>query len=930
MLKHKSQKQFYADYAIKNGQNLDESTLNLYAKELKKEVDDAYNLISIFANLTPLNYESTTEYREGEIVSHNNVNYIALKDTVANEPPNDKYWAVFDDFATSANLSKLTDFLSKTNQTPYNPEELTPGETSTAYHPATLKFVEDRINYHLKNSIITNSDRLDGFHASHFATKQELDSINMNIQTDTTMYDPYKLPFKIEDIPTIIDTPVENFKNVLDTNNFNTIYDKIKLEKKYFLKLGKNQVTHYEIEEVPVEYQVENPDYIPPTTLPGTDENTPVVQADTQDTQNTTESGDIYNAENTENVDTTSPTLTKTKYHRILKLGIAGPFKDLGCPGYTNGLIFMIIELDTLNDTYISVNFSSNCYRNISEYDYNNLDKKIGIINYIIQKNDYLKKAQNLNTEKINEYQYKVVWEDPDNVILGDIVTATFEETKLVMKEGSFPENENDGTLLVTNTEKNKYETDGFLVSLFKSGEYYFRLFSKSKEGLVTASDYHLLSYSKIGKDVLSVQIDQNENNTITNDYPNLNKDEIMEFIGCYPCILEDGVETTKLNPNDYTKDIEGNPVDISTLGKDVMIAFPRRGLRISTAENVISIKMTKDQNSNDADYYAHTYGDERKDIFYIGVYPSSISETKAYSSSGKSLPSGNITIDDCASYFANRGDKFTLTGFYQYLYIQCCWLLLQNDLNIKNYFSNQDNHLTGYLNNTGLNNLPETLPTKEVKVFGIEDFWNPNYFCLGGIKTGGDGKLYLSKGPYFTDSEFVEGVDIPQGTGSSYLESIQASSETGFLFGTKTTETTNFFCDFEANTKSIVNSIDFSSFNKNNTNGNFTSRLLCFLPQIQNSGIPKPTTDDFTYLTQTELKKLMPFVGNIVSPNDGLNADISPESGEEILEVDTDKLGLNKGIRYFKKPLAQDFYYEITEDDFNTLSGNGVISKLI
>ena len=78
-----------------------------------------------------------------------------------------------------------------------------------------------------------------------------------------------------------------------------------------------------------------------------------------------------------------------------------------------------------------------------------------------------------------------ITWGDPDDVIADGSVLSTWKGTKLVMKESGYPENENDGTVLIDNTEKDKYKTAGYEVTGLTNGNtYYFALFPYSTDGI--------------------------------------------------------------------------------------------------------------------------------------------------------------------------------------------------------------------------------------------------------------------------------------------------------------------------------------------------------------------------------------------------------------------------------------------------------------
>jgi hypothetical protein len=85
--------------------------------------------------------------------------------------------------------------------------------------------------------------------------------------------------------------------------------------------------------------------------------------------------------------------------------------------------------------------------------------------------------------------------------------------------------------------------------------------------------------------------------------------EEWDKFFGYYPVLMKNGQEVVRLNPNDYSKDLNGNSVDITSGDAgDVMIAFPRRGLKISTSGNILRVSFTDNINNRDFKYYAHQY----------------------------------------------------------------------------------------------------------------------------------------------------------------------------------------------------------------------------------------------------------------------------------------------------------------------------------
>lgn len=83
-----------------------------------------------------------------------------------------------------------------------------------------------------------------------------------------------------------------------------------------------------------------------------------------------------------------------------------------------------------------------------------------------------------------------ITWGDPEDVIADGVILSTWKGTKLVMKETGYPENENDGTILVDNKIKDTYVSTGYEVTCLTNGNtYYFKLFPYSTDGIYNYQD---------------------------------------------------------------------------------------------------------------------------------------------------------------------------------------------------------------------------------------------------------------------------------------------------------------------------------------------------------------------------------------------------------------------------------------------------------
>ena len=285
--------------------------------------------------------------------------------------------------------------------------------------------------------------------------------------------------------------------------------------------------------------------------------------------------------------------------------------------------------------------------------------------------------------------------------------------------------------------------------------------------------------------------------------------DELKAFIGHYPCLFINSKEGRKLNPSNYAQYTDGTAADITTLGNDVMVKFPRRGLVIRNIGSDIHITFTDDPNASDFTYYAFTKALESKDAFYYGAYKAYASSSKLYSSSGKT-PTVNTTIGNFRKYAQARGSGYEQVGFYQRQYLIAVYLLLHQNLNStatigRGKDSGSAVISTGGSNSWGMDSeIAKTqFPTyltdgaHNVKCLGVEDLWGNCWEWLDGVvtinynvhtSTGGfndAGKGYINRG-----------IACYAGYSDAYITSVAGTSELGFYPTAAVGSDTTYFCD--------------------------------------------------------------------------------------------------------------------------------------
>lgn len=407
-----------------------------------------------------------------------------------------------------------------------------------------------------------------------------------------------------------------------------------------------------------------------------------------------------------------------------------------------------------------------------------------------------------------------VFWSDPENTIMGDQIVCTWKGTKLVMKAGAYPENVNDGILLVDNQIKDTYKSNGFKVNnLNNETTYYFSIFPYSDKGKINTNVENRILGTPKPYRIMTVNIDLSNSNpetciTYADDaiYMTPGSAEWDDFFGHYPVLFKDGEEVGKLNPNNFAKFENGEDADITSGDAgDVMIAFPCRGLLISKNDNILTVSMTDNEENENFKYYAHTRGTIKKNRFYLGAYKGYIDETKMRSLSNKTITT-NISIATYRNYAHENGIGYEQSGWNQLVFRQSMYLLKYKNLDSQSslgygYFhTSGENMTTGNTNINGMDYGEET-GNYQMKLFGLEDFWGNINEWIDGIYTDNntritiDNKEFINKG--YKDDIYIYSYAQPTGFNrNGFIKDVYGNTELGYLISSNGGSSTTFFCD--------------------------------------------------------------------------------------------------------------------------------------
>lgn len=412
-----------------------------------------------------------------------------------------------------------------------------------------------------------------------------------------------------------------------------------------------------------------------------------------------------------------------------------------------------------------------------------------------------------------------IYWNDPGDTIVDGQLLCTWKGTKLVRKIGSYPENVRDGVQLLDNQVLNAYGINGFVVSnLTNDMTYYFALFPYSDTGSVNINTKNRLSGTPHPYKTMTVNIDLSNSNpsssvTYADDAVGMvaGLSDWDEFFGHYPVLLKNGVEVGRLNRNNFVQFEDGSDADIiSGNAGDVMIAFPRRGVKINTVGNILTISMTDDPDNSDYEYYAHERGSTKKEVFYLGAYKGYVASSKLRSLSGKK-PTASQTIGTFRTQAQNNGSGYEQSGFYQLTFRQAMYLLKYKNLDSQTAVGrgyvdgNSAAIATGGTETRGMD-WGETTGKQHMKLFGLEDFWGNVYEWIDGIITDSTRNILTATDKFNdTGSSYTNRGQGATSNIGNYMSKPQGTTETGFLAKEVSGSATTYFCDYAALSASCV-----------------------------------------------------------------------------------------------------------------------------
>ena len=272
---------------------------------------------------------------------------------------------------------------------------------------------------------------------------------------------------------------------------------------------------------------------------------------------------------------------------------------------------------------------------------------------------------------------FVLTWSDPDDSTYQNNVYCTWGNTLIIRKEGSYPASPFDGAIVVNNTVRNKYATNGYLDEVDSTKDWYYRAFPCSINKVYNLDDFNkfglwVYSFTRLkNESVPSEKIVYRGTNKYYqkayNDYtagkvklcdwenaPFLLKDRLA------PCAVNfDGELEYFLDRNDFTKKEDGTASNNSDTTTDlnfyIRIKLLYRRLK-KNANGDTEVDISNKQVNNEYKPYGCFIKPDGtlREYIYFPIYKGSFIDGKVRSIAGQTPMSGKTAEQERAGCQAN------------------------------------------------------------------------------------------------------------------------------------------------------------------------------------------------------------------------------------------------------------------------------------
>ena len=442
--------------------------------------------------------------------------------------------------------------------------------------------------------------------------------------------------------------------------------------------------------------------------------------------------------------------------------------------------------------------------------------------------------------------RYKLKWLEPKDTIVENQVLCFVEKVVIRRKLNSAPIDVNDGILVCEINRKNfgKYRNEYYVDETFNPNideKWCYKVFPISTTGFYNVSEVNEISILCKNYQLYGFTIDQNESDpasmiTYIEDNKNF-RSAYMDYEGdsfdcgdwasaffmdIKPCMLKyDGTVDYYLNPNDYSKKLDGTPSDISNdkYEGNAMVQIPKVYWKIvDNGDKTANVYISNNKIDEDFNCWSHIDNNGNEiDYCYMPIYNGYNDGTKLRSLSGKTPVNTLSGSKEIELAIANNktSDVIWYTEVYSdRLLINLLLLLIGKSTDTQHVFGYghynggsdaSDLMVSGTMDNKG-SFYGKNVQGFGVKVFGIEHYWGNQYRRIAGwINDNGIQKIKMTYGQ--SDTSTVDGYNstgngyitisdsVPFGTSGGYISEMIFSKH-GIIPKTANGSSTTYYSD--------------------------------------------------------------------------------------------------------------------------------------
>lgn len=275
----------------------------------------------------------------------------------------------------------------------------------------------------------------------------------------------------------------------------------------------------------------------------------------------------------------------------------------------------------------------------------------------------------------------KLWWQDPRDTIIDGFVLASWKSTTIIKKQGRYPEDIGDGEVVEIVTTRNKYLNEPLIDTQAGAANWFYRAFPLSVNGV-----YNLDKRNCFGVVMFGYRINETDPVPSTRvEYLSFADNYfydpcVMDFVsdefnwGSWrkaffvpkPCALQySGVVDYYLNPDDFTKKVDGTASDISNTGYggNFMCEFPTIFVKVYKENNYINVLFSNVKLDEDFECWSCKKADGTyAKNFYLPMFEGTNVSNVLRSVATTGKPTASLNAETEATYAMANGAGWNTT----------------------------------------------------------------------------------------------------------------------------------------------------------------------------------------------------------------------------------------------------------------------------